>query len=99
MSNDEFVDKLTNWADIIRKTFYDGGVDEIIATRRLVHICNAYAIFGDKMKAIQMCVNRFDEETKSAFLDLYSKVDAEVTNPNDPVEGGESEAESKEIPF
>ena len=99
VSNDEFVDKLTNWADIIRKTFYDGGVDEIIATRRLVHICNAYAIFGDKMKAIQMCVNRFDEETKSAFLDLYSKVDAEVTNPNDPVEGGESEAESKEIPF
>ena len=89
--NTEFVEKLTNWADIIRKTFYDGGVDEIIATRRLVHICNAYAIFKDKMKSIQMCVNRFDEETKSAFLDLYSKVDAEVVNPNDtPAEEGEN---------
>ena len=92
--NTEFVEKLTNWADIIRKTFYDGGVDEIIATRRLVHICNAYAIFKDKMKSIQMCVNRFDEETKSAFLDLYSKVDAEVVNPNDtPAEEGENALE------
>ena len=95
--NEEFVDKLTNWADIIRKTFYDGGVDEIIATRRLVHICNAFAIFGDKMKAIQMCVNRFDDETKTAFLDLYSKVDADVVNPDDSTsEGGESEVESSE---
>jgi len=107
--NEEFVDKLTNWADIIRKTFYDGGVDEIIATRRLVHICNAYAIFGDKMKSIQMCVNRFDEETKSAFLDLYSKVDADVTVPGKtPAEDGEStleeentsnEEEDTETPF
>ena len=105
--NTEFVEKLTNWADIIRKTFYDGGVDEIIATRRLVHICNAYAIFGDKMKSIQMCVNRFDEETKSAFLDLYSKVDADVVNPNDtPADEGEAaldadiaEAEDSETPF
>ena len=107
--NEEFVDKLTNWADIIRKTFYDGGVDEIIATRRLVHICNAYAIFGDKMKSIQMCVNRFDEETKSALLDLYSKVDADVTVPGKtPAEDGEStleeentsnEEEDTETPF
>ena len=105
--NTEFVEKLTSWADIIRKTFYDGGVDEIIATRRLVHICNAYAIFKDKMKSIQMCVNRFDEETKSAFLDLYSKVDAEVVNPNDtPADEGEAaldadiaEAEDSETPF
>jgi len=100
--NTEFVEKLTNWADIIRKTFYDGGVDEIIATRRLVHICNAYAIFKDKMKSIQMCVNRFDEETKSAFLDLYSKVDAEVVNPNDTPaeeESTEVEGEDSETPF
>jgi hypothetical protein len=89
--NEEFVEKLTNWADIIRKTFYDGGVDEIIATRRLVHICNAYAIFGDKMKSIQMCVNRFDEETKSAFLDLYSKVDADVTVPSESTEDESTE--------
>lgn len=90
-SNDDFVDRLVNWADIIRKTFFDGGIDEIIATRRLVHICNAFAIFGDRMKAIQMCVNRFDDETKTAFLDLYSKVDADVNyNPDGSVEGGES---------
>jgi hypothetical protein len=89
--NEEFVEKLTNWADIIRKTFYDGGVDEIIATRRLVHICNAYAIFGDKMKSIVMCVNRFDEETKSAFLDLYSKVDADVTVPSESTEDESTE--------
>ena len=91
--NTEFVEKLTNWADIIRKTFYDGGVDEIIATRRLVHICNAYAIFKDKMKSIQMCVNRFDEETKSAFLDLYSKVDADVTVPSESTEDESTEDE------
>ena len=94
-SNDDFVDRLVNWADIIRKTFFDGGIDEIIATRRLVHICNAFAIFGDRMKAIQMCVNRFDDETKTAFLDLYSKVDADVNyNPDGSVEGGESTADT-----
>ena len=95
VSNDDFVDRLVNWADIIRKTFFDGGIDEIIATRRLVHICNAFAIFGDRMKAIQMCVNRFDDETKTAFLDLYSKVDADVNyNPDGTAEGGESTADT-----
>ena len=77
-SDDDFADKLTKWADIIRKTFLDGGIDELIATRRLVHIVKAYAVFGDRMKAIQMCINRFDDETKSAFIDLYTKVDADV---------------------
>lgn len=76
----EFADNLTKWADIIRKTFMDGGIDELIATRRLVHITKAYAVFNDRMKAIQMCINRFDDETKSAFIDLYTKVDAEVVN-------------------
>ena len=66
----EFCKRLCDWADIIRKTFYDGGVDEVISTRRLVHIARAYAIWNDKQKAIQVCLNRFDEETKSAFLDL-----------------------------
>ena len=70
--------RLVDWADIIRKTFYDGGVEEIISTRRLVHIIRAYAIFGKKDKAIQVCVNRFDEETKQSFLELYDKVDADV---------------------
>ena len=74
----EFIKKLVDWADIIRKTFFDGGVDEVISTRRLVHIVRAYAIWGDKLKAIQVCLNRFDDETKSAFLDLYDKVDADV---------------------
>jgi len=71
----EFADKLVNWADIIRKTFYEGGVDEIIATRRLVHIAKAYGIFGDRMKAVTYCLNRFDTETKESFMDLYTKVD------------------------
>ncbi len=74
----DFSEKLVNWADIIRKTFYEGGIDEIIATRRLVHIANAFAIFNDRKKAIEMCINRFDDDTKTSFLDLYSKVDSEV---------------------
>ena len=74
--NDEtFIQKLVDWADIIRKTFKDGGVDEIISTRRLVHIIKAHSIFNDRMTAITMCTNRFDDETKVAFLDLYTKLD------------------------
>ena len=75
--NDEFVSRLVDWADIIRKTFYDGGIEDIITTRRLVHIVKAYNIFGDKAKAIQVCLNRFDDETKQSFLELYDKVDAD----------------------
>ena len=75
-SDVKFVDKLTTWADVIRKTYFDGGVDEIISTRRLVHITQAYTIFGNKMKAIQMCTNRFDDDTKNSFVELYTKVDA-----------------------
>ena len=76
--DDEFVTRLVDWADIIRKTFNDGGIDEIISTRRLVHIINAYKIFGKRMKAIQSCVNRFDDETKESFLSLYEKIDDHV---------------------
>ncbi len=75
---DDFATHLVNWADITRKTFYDGGVDEIIATRRLVHIANAFAIFGDRLKAVELCISRFDEDTKLAFKDLYEKCDASV---------------------
>ena len=78
VSDPDFAEKLVNWANAIRKTFFDGGIDEVIATRRLVHISNAFAIFGDRMKSIEMCVNRFDEDTKTSFLDLYSKIDAGV---------------------
>ena len=77
----EFCKRLSDWADII-KTFYDGGIEEIIA-RRLVHIVKAYSIFGDKAKAIQVCVNRFDDETKQAFLELYDKVDADFVMPDE----------------
>ena len=73
-----FTKYLCDWADIIRKTFFDGGVDEVISTRRLVHIVRAYDIFGDKSKAIQVCLNRFDDETKQSFMELYDKVDGEV---------------------
>ena len=79
--DEQFVTKLVDWADIIRKTFFDGGIEEIISTRRLVHIVKAYIIFGDKAKAIQVCVNRFDDETKQAFLELYDKVDADFQMP------------------
>ena len=74
----DFVEKLVTWADIIRKTFYDEGVDEVISTRRLCHIAQTYSIFNNRAKAIDLCIARFDEDTKSAFLDLYSKVDAGV---------------------
>ena len=83
VSDTDFCEKLVNWANAIRKTFYDGGIDEVIATRRLVHISNAFAIFKDRMKAIEMCVNRFDEDTKTSFLDLYSKIDEEAILPTE----------------
>lgn len=72
----EFVDELVQWADVIRRTYAEGAIDELISTRRLVHIAKTYNIFGDKMKAIMLCTNRFDEETKSGFLDLYNKMHA-----------------------
>ena len=78
ITDTDFIARLVDWGDIIRKTFYDGGIEEIISTRRLVHIVRAFSIFGDKMKSIQVCVNRFDDETKQAFLELYDKVDADV---------------------
>jgi MoxR-like ATPase len=75
-TDEQFVDKLVTWADVIRRTYFDGGVDEIISTRRLVHITQAYAIFNDKLKAIQLCTNRFDDDTKNSFVELYTKVDS-----------------------
>ena len=78
------------WADVIRKSFYEGAIDELISTRRLVHIAQAFKMFDNKMKAIEMCVARFDSETKATFLDLYTKVDAEAVEI--------SEDDSSEIP-
>jgi len=74
----EFATNLITWAEVIRKTFFDGGVDEVISTRRLDHIVKAFAIFKDKMKSIELCVARFDDDTKQSFMDLYTKVDAGV---------------------
>ena len=84
----EFADNLVKWAGVIRKTFFDGGVDEVVTTRRLVHIVQAFSIFGDRLTAITNCVNRFDDDTKQSFLDLYTKVDA----------GLESESETTNQP-
>ena len=102
--DEEYAGKLVDWADLIRKTFYDGGVDEIIATRRLVHIIHAFSIFKDRMKAIAMCVARFDDQTKETFMDLYSKLDDKVSIPSDETEEGEfsettEEAEETNQPF
>ena len=92
--DEKFATNLVQWSEVIRKTFYDGGIDEVISTRRLDHIVKAFAIFKDKMKSIELCVARFDEDTKVSFLDLYSKIDAGV----DPLaENKEEEVVEKEI--
>ena len=106
-SDVKFVDKLTTWADVIRKTYFDDGVDEIISTRRLVHIVQAFAIFGNKMKAIEVCTNRFDDDTKNSFVELYTKVDSGVSADqimeqqkeaelNSQVNDNDSESDSEE---
>ena len=84
ISDDVFIERLITWAEIIRKSYADGAVDEIISTRRLVHISKAFSIFNNRLKAIEMCLNRFDTDTKTAFLDLYTKVDADATAPVAP---------------
>ena len=102
-ADNDFAEKLVTWADVIRKTFADGGCDEVISTRRLVHIVETYGIFGDKMKAITLCLNRFDDDTKASFIDLYTKVDAgasaeeilaPVIEPEEPVD-----VKVEDIPF
>ena len=76
--DEKFCENLANWADIIRRTYNDGGIDEVISTRRLVHIIRAFVIWNDRLKAIKVCVNRFDDETKQSFLELYDKIDADI---------------------
>ena len=99
--DESFADNLTKWADVIRKTFFDGGVDEVISTRRLDHIVKAFAIFGDKMKAIDLCVARFDDETKDSFKDLYTKIDSGVdistlTSDDSPIDAELAEMDEEE---
>lgn len=95
--DEEFADKLVSWAEIIRKTYLEGAIDELISTRRLVHIVKAYSVFKDRQKAINLCINRFDADTKTAFMDLYSKMD----NPPEEKVVGEITQENayEEIPF
>ena len=94
-ADEKFASNLVTWADVIRKTYKDGGVDEIISTRRLVHIAEAYSIFKSKMKAIEVCTNRFDNDTKTSFVDLYTKVDAGVSA--DQILQDKKDAEEAEI--
>ena len=86
--DEEFASNLVAWAEVIRATFFSGGVDECISTRRLDHIVKAYAIFGDKMEAIELCVARFDDDTKESFLDLYTKIDAGVITSEENADSG-----------
>jgi hypothetical protein len=95
----DFAEKLVTWSEVIRKTFNDGGCDEVISTRRLVHIVETYGIFGDKTKAIKLCLNRFDMDTQMSFLDLYTKIDAGVNTDPQPVKPAEPEVISDEVPF
>ena len=81
--DEEFCGKLATWAEVIRKTFNDGGIDEVISTRRLTHIVRAFSIFGKRMKAIEVCVNRFDDETKTSFIELYDKIDENANEETD----------------
>jgi MoxR-like ATPase len=92
----EFADKLVTWADIIRQTYNDGGVEDLISTRRLVHVARTYGIFGDRKKAIEMCISRFDEDTRVAFLDLYTKVDSKAEAQPNVIEPG---PEDEMVPF
>ncbi|MEK9696169.1 MAG: AAA family ATPase [Candidatus Poseidoniales archaeon] len=105
---EDFINHLVMWAAVIRKTFFEGAIDEIISTRRLVHIAKTFKIFNDRERAISLCVNRYDEETKTAFLDLYAKVDPTIapedtldseTLPNPLREGLESEQDDQEVSF
>ncbi len=96
--DEDFADKLVTWAEVIRKTYFEGAVDELISTRRLDHIVKAFTIFKDKLKAIEMCTNRFDEDTKVSFVDLYAKVDAGV-DLNENSEEESEEEENSDMPY
>ena len=99
VDDDDFANKLVDWADVIRKSFYEGAVDEVISTRRLVHIAKAYSMFNDKLKSIEVCLARFDEDTKASFLDLYTKVDEGVNPLGDELESDTVQEENVKDDF
>lgn len=94
----EFVDNLCQWADIVRQSFIQGAIDEIISTRRLVHVAKTYGIFKDRLRSVELCVSRFDSETKAALMDLYTKIDAKVEVQESPLEKAVQELD-QEVPF
>jgi hypothetical protein len=98
LKDEDFSENLVKWADVVRKTFFEGGCDEIISTRRLVHIVGAFSIFDDKMKSIELTVNRFDSETKESFLDLYSKID-EGVDPDSLLRKDDDDEDDELPPF
>lgn len=98
-TDEDFADKLVGWAEIIRKTFVEGAIDELISTRRLVHIVKAYSVFNDRQKAINLCINRFDSDTKSAFIDLYQKIDTPKQEQVDVQTNEDNSRVDEEIPF
>ena len=99
--DEDFADKLVTWAEVIRKTYFEGAVDELISTRRLDHIVKAFTIFKDKLKSIEMCTNRFDEDTKTSFVDLYAKVDAgvDLNEDSESEEDEEKEESTEDLPY
>ena len=104
LTEDDFIDKLVRWADVIRRSFKEGAVDEIVTTRRLIDITKTYSIFNDKLKAVAMCLERFDDETKESFTDLYTKIDAGVSMEDlNPVDEEEEikieEVDDEKVPF
>jgi MoxR-like ATPase len=97
--DDDFATKLVDWADVIRKSFTEEATDEVISTRRLVHIAKTYGVFGDRIKSIELCLNRFDDDTKMSFLDLYNKLDADINKPEETVQATTTPNNGEEIPF
>ena len=95
----DFAEKLVDWANITRVTFNEGAIDELIATRRLVHIVRAFAIFNDKMKAINLCINRFDDVTRQSFSELYEKIDSGLHSDEESVSPTDEESSNDSIPF
>ena len=104
LKEDDFIDKLVRWADVIRRSFKEGAVDEIVTTRRLIDITKSYSIFNDKLKAVSMCLERFDDETKESFTDLYTKIDEGVSMEDlNPVDEEDEikieEVDDEKVPF
>ena len=99
MEDDAFITNLTVWAQTIRKTFEDGGIDDVISTRRLTHIVETYSIFKDRVKSIELCTNRFDDDTKTSFVDLYQKISDDGVETTDVPSENLDYATGEEFPF